>query len=46
MVTVVNDIEKAVYATKRGAYNYLLKPLKPERFRAVINSYLEEKPTF
>lgn len=44
MATVVNDIEKAVFATKRGAYNYLLKPLKPERFKAVFNSYLENHP--
>ena len=33
MATVINDIEKAVMATKRGAYNYLLKPLKPERLK-------------
>jgi len=44
MATVINDLEKAVFATKRGAYNYLLKPVKPERFDVVLQSCLSNNP--
>ena len=44
IATIVNDIESAVKAVKAGAFNYLAKPLNPERLKEVINSYLESKP--
>lgn len=44
MATVVNDIEHAVIAIKSGAYNYLLKPLQPERVEKVLQSYFLNQP--
>jgi DNA-binding NtrC family response regulator len=44
MATVVNDIEEAVRATRSGAYNYLLKPLHPDRLNRVVRSFLENRP--
>jgi DNA-binding NtrC family response regulator len=44
MATVVNDIEHAVTAIKSGAYNYLLKPLAAERLKAVVESWMSNRP--
>ncbi|MEK7866664.1 MAG: sigma-54 dependent transcriptional regulator [Planctomycetota bacterium] len=44
MATVVNDIESAVRAIKAGAYNYLLKPLQPERLDRILDSYFSNRP--
>ncbi len=44
MATVVNDIDEAVRAIRAGAYNYLLKPLQPERLQRVLSSYFDNRP--
>ncbi len=44
MATVVNDIESAVRAIKAGAYNYLLKPLQPERLERILDSFFSNQP--
>ncbi len=44
MATVVDDIESAVRAIKAGAYNYLLKPLQPERLERILDSYFSNRP--
>ena len=44
IATVVNDIEEAVQCIKRGAYNYLLKPIHQERLREVLESYFSNQP--
>ncbi len=44
MATGVNDLEEAIRAIKEGAYNYLLKPLQPERLERVLASYFDNRP--
>lgn len=44
IATVVNDIEVAVRAIKLGAYNYLLKPIRPEPLCQVLDSYFANRP--
>lgn len=43
IVTVVDDIEKAVEATKSGAYSYLLKPLRSDQLKRVLESYFSTR---
>ena len=43
MATVINDVSHAVRAIKRGAYNYLLKPLQAERLESVIESFFQSQ---
>jgi len=44
MATVVSDIDHAVKAIKQGAYNYLLKPLKLEKLKRSLDSFLDSCP--
>jgi len=41
IVTAINDIEKAVECMKRGASDYLVKPVEKSRFVASVNKVLE-----
>ena len=43
MVTAVDDLQTAVNAVKLGAYDYLVKPVEPERLSLVINRAFERK---
>ena len=43
MITAVDDLQTAVKAVKMGAYDYLIKPVEPERLLLVINRAFERK---
>ena len=43
MVTAVNDARTAVSCLKKGAYDYLLKPVDPEELRFALRRTLERK---
>jgi len=43
MITAVDDLQTAVKAVKMGAYDYLIKPVEPERLLLAINRAFERK---
>lgn len=43
MITAVDDLQTAVKAVKLGAYDYLVKPVEPERLLLAINRAYERK---
>jgi len=43
MITAVDDLQTAVKSVKMGAYDYLIKPVEPERLLLVINRAFERK---
>ncbi len=43
MVTAVNEARVAVECLKKGAYDYLVKPIAPENLLLVLNRALERK---
>ncbi|MCB0731025.1 MAG: sigma-54-dependent Fis family transcriptional regulator [Ignavibacteriae bacterium] len=43
LITAVDDIQTAVKAVKMGAYDYLIKPVEPERLILAINRAYERK---
>jgi DNA-binding NtrC family response regulator len=43
MITAVDDLQTAVNAVKIGAYDYLVKPVEPERLILAINRAYERK---
>ncbi|MCX8069726.1 MAG: response regulator, partial [Thermodesulfovibrionales bacterium] len=43
MLTAYGTIEKAVEAMKKGAFNYLTKPVNPDELLIVVNEALEKQ---
>jgi DNA-binding NtrC family response regulator len=43
LITAVDDLQTAVKAVKIGAYDYLVKPVEPERLLLAINRAYERK---
>ncbi len=43
MVTAINDARTAVSCLRKGAYDYLLKPVDPEELRFALHRTLERK---
>ncbi|MDY7030438.1 MAG: response regulator, partial [Thermodesulfobacteriota bacterium] len=42
VVTAVDEVSSSVQAMKYGAYDYLVKPLSPEKMLIIINRALEK----
>ena len=43
MITAINDASTAVRCLKKGAYDYLVKPISPDNLLGALNRTLERK---